>query len=90
MEQGLLAKLKKILGLGGVRAPSKAQEILVGRGGVAGNMSTLKSESVVIGRVTLVWISPKVEIVGECGLIQTMMCKLHIKKYNDNLQSKYR
>lgn len=62
----------------GARAPSEAQEIRVGRGGVAGTMSSLKSMSVCKVRVTLNLDITKVEIVGVGGSLKVMMFKSHI------------
>ncbi|CAL2235995.1 unnamed protein product [Prunus armeniaca] len=74
--------LEKMLS-SGARAPSEAQEILVRRGGVAGTVPSLKTESVVMGRHLGLDLA-KVEIVGVGGSIQFMMCKFHIGEYNNN------
>ncbi|KAH0987369.1 hypothetical protein GBA52_014546, partial [Prunus armeniaca] len=54
VEQGLLARLEKILGSSGASAPNEAQEIYVGRGGVTRTMSFLKTTSVVM--CSLPWL----------------------------------
>ncbi|PQQ16090.1 hypothetical protein Pyn_11089 [Prunus yedoensis var. nudiflora] len=59
--------VKETADIGGARAPSEAQEILVGRGGVAGTVPSLKSESVVMGGGYLDLDLAKMEIVGVGG-----------------------
>ncbi|CAL8997750.1 unnamed protein product [Prunus brigantina] len=50
-ERTIKCMVKETADIGGARAPSEPQEILVGRGRVAGTVPSLKSESVVMGRL---------------------------------------